>query len=75
MLPQIAERFSQYSDSLLNTQSEHRLPAPMLLLVILPRFILLIELVLCVKSFQLVCVSVVVVNMLESKFAGVNFSR
>lgn len=58
MLPQIAGRFSQYSDSLVNTQSEHRLPTLMLLLVILPQFILLIELVSQVtcRSFQLVCV-------------------
>lgn len=58
MLPQIAGRLSQYSDSLLNTQSEHRLPAPMLLLVIIPRFILLNGLlshVMC-QSFQRVCV-------------------
>lgn len=43
MVLQIAENFSQYSDSLLNAQSEHQLPTPMLLLVILPRLILLIE--------------------------------
>lgn len=57
MLPQIAGRFSQYTDSLLNTQSVHQLPAPIPLLVILPRFMLLIELashVMC-QSFQLVC--------------------
>lgn len=36
MLPQIAGRFSQCSDSLLNTQSEQHIPTLMLLLVIIP---------------------------------------
>lgn len=58
MLQQIAGRFSQCSDSMLNTQSVHQFPALMLLFVNLPRIILLIELVshvMC-QSFQLVCV-------------------
>lgn len=56
MLPQIAGRFSQCSDSLLNTQSEHQLPAPALLLVILPRLILLIQLVSHVMCQTTMCV-------------------